>query len=162
LTEWLERKGPSLPLLQLADYAVFFSAIAANLLMVVIFLLRKAGKNDRAIAVGVVFLLLSIPIMAAMVINIVILQPWWKCALLAPILLFMALEWALDYIRRDNFRASRLLGLYLALFYLGLIGLTGYAFSTSKIQGLLTLPPYFANLAAAWYTHAKKPAAGSK
>jgi hypothetical protein len=159
--EWIEGKGLSLPMPQFADLVVCATAIAANLLMVIIFLLRRAGKNEKALSVGVAFLLLSIPLMAAMAMNIVAFRPWWKYALLVPILLFMALEWVMDYIRKDNFRSSRLLGLYLALFYLGLIGLTGYAFSTSKIQGLITLPPYFANLAVAWYAHAKKPTAGS-
>ena len=48
-----------------------------------------------------------------------------------------------------------MLGPYLALYYLGLLGMIGYAFGAGKLYGFITLATYFLNLAATGYSYSR-------
>jgi uncharacterized membrane protein len=61
----------------------------------------------------------------------------------------------LDYILKLDFRKSRLLGPYLVLFFLGQIGMIGYAFAVGALQGFVTLATYSLCLGAMRYAHVK-------
>ena len=66
-------------------------------------------------------------------------------------------ELLLDYVLEIDFRRThtRLLGPYLALFYLGQMGLIGYAFVVQPVYGFVTLATYFLNLLATWYSYSR-------
>jgi hypothetical protein len=72
-----------------------------------------------------------------------------------PLILHSIVELLLDYILKLDFRRTRLLGPYLVLFYLGQMGLIGYAFVVEPAYGFVTLATYFLCLGATRYAHAK-------
>jgi hypothetical protein len=64
-------------------------------------------------------------------------------------------EFVLDYWLELDFRHSRLLGPYLLLYYLALMGMIGYSFQVGRVFGFVTLATYFLQLAATGYSYRK-------
>ena len=54
-----------------------------------------------------------------------------------------------------DFRHTRLLGPYLGLYYLALMGMVGYSFSIGKPYGAVTPATYLLQLLATWYSYAR-------
>ena len=98
---------------------------------------------------------LALPLGAATTLNLLGKRDWWFVALPLPLILHCVVELLLDYILKLDFRKTRLLGPYLLLFYLGQMGLIGYAFVVAPACGFVTLATYFLCLGATRYAHAK-------
>lgn len=137
------------------DLLVFLAANVANLLMVVIFVVRTRGAVKAERALGIVVMAMALPVGAAAVWNALAGRPWWAVVLLLPFLLHCLLELLLDYVLKLDFRHTRLLGPYLAVFYLAQWGLIGYAFVASEVWGFVTLGTYFLCLGATWYSYTR-------
>jgi hypothetical protein len=137
------------------DLVVVVAANLFNLLMTAIFLTRPKGWRRFERVVGLIMVALALPLGAAVVLNLLIDREWWFVALPLPLILHSIVELLLDYILKLDFRKTRLLGPYLALFYLGQIGLIGYAFAVEPAYGFVTLATYFLCLGATRYAHAK-------
>ena len=141
--------------LQVVDQVVVVAANLFNLLMTAIFLTRPRGWKRFERIAGLVMVSLAVPLGTAAVLNLVNERPWWFVVLPLPLLLHCVAELLLDYVLKLDFRRTRLLGPYLALFYLGQWGLIGYAFVVKPLYGFVTLATYFLCLAATRYAHAK-------
>jgi len=137
------------------DLSVFVIANLTNLLLAIMFLFRARGRPKVGSVFGWVAVVLGIPLLAAVVLNALGGRPWWTLVLPGMLILYDAVEFVLDYILKFDFRHSRWLGPYLGLYYLSLMGMIGYTFTTGKPFGFITLATYFVNLAAtAWsYAH---------
>jgi uncharacterized metal-binding protein len=96
-----------------------------------------------------------LPLAGAAILNLLGNRGWWLVVLPLPLILHAVVELLLDYILKRDFRKTRLLGPYLALFYLGQWGLIGYAFVTNPVYGFVTLATYFLCLGATRYAHAR-------
>lgn len=142
-------------LLQMVDQVVVVAANLFNLLMTAIFLARPRGWKRFERIAGLVMVSLAVPLGTAAVLNLVNERPWWFVVLPLPLLLHCVAELLLDYVLKLDFRRTRLLGPYLALFYLGQWGLIGYAFVVKPLYGFVTLATYFLCLAATRYAHSK-------
>ena len=142
-------------LLQMVDQVVVVAANLFNLLMTAIFLARPRGWKRFERIAGLVMVSLAVPLGTATVLNLVNERPWWFVVLPLPLLLHCVAELLLDYVLKLDFRRTRLLGPYLALFYLGQWGLIGYAFVVKPLYGFVTLATYFLCLAATRYAHSK-------
>ena len=142
-------------LLQMVDQVVVVAANLFNLLMTAIFLARPRGWKRFERIAGLVMVSLAVPLGTAAVLNLVNERPWWFVVLPLPLLLHCVAELLLDYVLKLDFRRTRLLGPYLALFYLGQWGLIGYAFVAKPLYGFVTLATYFLCLAATRYAHSK-------
>jgi hypothetical protein len=142
-------------LLQMVDQVVVVAANLFNLLMTAIFLTRPRGWKRFERIAGLVMVSLAVPLGTAAVLNLVNERPWWFVVLPLPLLLHCVAELLLDYVLQLDFRRTRLLGPYLALFYLGQWGLIGYAFVVKPLSGFVTLATYFLCLAATRYAHSK-------
>ncbi|MHB1413770.1 MAG: hypothetical protein ACYC1C_00830 [Chloroflexota bacterium] len=138
-----------------SDIAVFFVANAANLLLAAMFLLRAQGMSAAARVSGTAVVILALPAAAAIVANALAGRNWWLAVLPLPFIVFCVVEFAFDYVLMLEFRSTGLLGPYLAIYYLGLLGLIGYTFLIDKPYGFATLVTYFVGLAATWYSFAK-------
>ena len=148
MPEWLNTRN--------IDLSVFAVANLANLLLIGIFLSRVWNRRQLEHNIfGVLFLLLAFPLIAAIVFNIATRREWWTIVLPALVVVFQLVELLLDYILKIDFRNTRLLGPYLGLYYLSLMGMIGYSFSVGKPYGFVTLVTYFLNLAATWYSYSK-------
>ena len=135
-----------------ADLAVIAIANVANLLMAGVFVARARKYPQLArYYLGIPLLVLGVPIGWIVVANGLGGRPWWTISLPLFFLAFLALELVLDYVRRAEFRQSRLVGPYLALYYVGFMLLIGYSFLAGGSLGFVTLATYFAMLGATAY-----------
>jgi hypothetical protein len=82
-------------------------------------------------------------------------REWWTTVLPALLLVFLLAEVALDYVARYEFRSTALLGPYLFLYYISILGMIGYAFLAEKTYGYFTLATYFLSQIAALYSYFK-------
>jgi hypothetical protein len=137
------------------DYSLFVVAILANLLMIGVFVAKARRLARLQYALGVALEVLALPLVVAIVLNALWQREWWTVALPLAMIAFLAVEFLFDYVWRLDFRRGRLLGPYLALYYVGFIALTGYAFSLGKPYGFAALATYFANLAATAYSYSR-------
>ena len=136
------------------DLLVVGIANLMNLLLIGMFLARGFGRPRTGRTFGTGVVVLAVPLAAAALWNAGTGRPWWTVALPAVMVAYCVVEFLLDYIYRVDFRHSRWLGPYLGLYYAGLIALIGYAFLVDNLLGYVTLVPYFAGLAATWYSYA--------
>jgi CubicO group peptidase (beta-lactamase class C family) len=137
------------------DLVVVVAANLFNLLMTSIFFTRPKGWRRFERVVGLFMVALVLPLGAAVILNLLAKREWWFVVLPLPLILHFVVELLLDYILKLDFRKTRLLGPYLALFYLGQMGLIGYAFVVQTAYGFVTLATYFLCLGATLYAHSK-------
>jgi CubicO group peptidase (beta-lactamase class C family) len=137
------------------DLVVVVAANLYNLLMTIIFFTRPKGWRRFERVVGLIMVALALPLGAAVALNLLAGRAWWFVVLPLPLILHCVVELILDYILKLDFRRTRWLGPYLGLFYLGQMGLIGYAFVVQPIYGFVTLATYFLCLGATRYAHAK-------
>lgn len=148
------------------DLAVFGLANLVNVLLIGIFLSRPPGWRRLERTLGWIFVALSLPVTALLVLNLLGGREWWAIAMPALLLAFIVVEFVLDYWLELDFRHSRLLGPYLLLYYLALMGLIGYTFLIGATYGFVTLVTYFAQLGATAYSyrrvgHGTRPGEGT-
>jgi hypothetical protein len=112
-------------------------------------------KVEHPQVVGLVWVIFILVLAVAVVFNIRAKREWW--VVLFPLLLgvFLIVEVALDYIARYDFRSTSLLGPYLLLYYVSIMGLIGYSFAAKKNYGFITLVTYFLSQIAALYSYFK-------
>jgi hypothetical protein len=87
--------------------------------------------------------------------NIAGKREWWTYVLPSILIIFLIVELLLDYILKIEFRKTRLLGPYLLLYYVSLMGMIGYSFGVDRVSGFVTLVTYFIQLAATAYSYVK-------
>lgn len=136
----------------LVDLTVIAVANLMNLIMVVVFLSRTA-LVPRIQIVGWIWGVFSLALAAAAVWNLRSKREWWAAVLPALLVLFLIVEILLDYILQLDFRSTRLLGPYLLLYYLSILGMVGYSFLVEKKYGAITLVTYFLSQIAALYSY---------
>ena len=134
------------------DLAMVVMAVAVNLLVAVMFLGRVRGTR-RANLWGWVAVALAVPVAAIAIWNLVGGRAWWTIVLPALYAAYALLELLLDGILKVDFRSSWLLAPYLVTYYVGLLGLVGYAFGVGAIEGFVSLAAYFLSLAATSYSY---------
>lgn len=137
------------------DLVVFGLANLMNIIMVIIFLSRARGLSRVEHVLGLVWAAFVIALTFIVVLNIKGRREWWTIALPSLLIAFLLLELVLDYILRLDFRNTRLLGPYLLIYYLSLMGMIGYSFLIGKPYGFVTLTTYFLNLFATFYSYLK-------
>jgi hypothetical protein len=142
---------------QAIDLVVVTIANLYNLLMTSIFLTRPRGWKRFERGAGLIMVALALPLAAAASLNLSAGRGVWLVVLPLPLILHCIVELLLDYILHIDFRRThtRLLGPYLALFYLGQWGLIGYAFFVAPAAGFLTLITYFLSLGGTRYAYAR-------
>jgi hypothetical protein len=145
----------SMPEMQAIDTVVAAIAIVVNLLMIGIFVSRPFGWRRLERVPGSIMIVLALPVLAAVLLNLNSGRAWWTAVLPLPFVVFCGVELALDYVLHIPFRHTRLLGPYLALYYLALMGLIGYAFGVREGYGFAALGAYLLGLLATWYSYAR-------
>ena len=134
------------------DLLVVALANLMNIIMVFIFYARTKGAQHPLVfgfTWGVFFLVLAV----AVFLNIKAKRAWWFIVLPLLLAMFLMLELVLDYVLQIEFRSTKLLGPYLGLYYISIMGMIGYAFLTEKKYGVITLVTYFASQIAALFSY---------
>jgi uncharacterized membrane protein YoaK (UPF0700 family) len=140
---------------QIVDCTLFAIANLVNILMIGIFLSRPRRLRHVEYLLGIVLLTLAIPLAISVVLNRVGKREWWTIVLPSLLIVFLIVEFILDYILKLNFRNTSLLWPYLLLYYLSLWGMIGYSFLIGKPYGFITLVTYFLHLGATWYSYSR-------
>jgi hypothetical protein len=128
---------------------------AFNILVIALFLARTAGSKRAEWVIGALIVGLGIPAGAAATMNVGDQREWWTIAFPLTFVFYCVVELVVDYILHWDFRATRYLWAYLALFYVAAIAMVGYSFGVHKLAGFLTLATYLIGLFAAWYSYSK-------
>ena len=137
------------------DLTVFLTANLYNLLLAVVLLARAREAKRLERQTGFLGMLLGIPLAIAAALNALEGRDWWAVVLPIPAALHCLVELFVDHLTPSNFRYTRWLWPYLALFYLGQWFLVGYNFLASQAYGTVTLVTYFLCLAATFYSYSK-------
>jgi len=138
------------------DLVVLLTANLYNLLLAAVFLARGRGLKGIERVTGLAAIGLTLPLVAAAVLDVLGGREWWRAALLLPLISFNLLELLLDYGLRLEFRRSKLVWPYISLYYLGLLAAMGYCFALGPLFGFVTLGTYFLNLATTRYGHTQR------
>jgi hypothetical protein len=119
-----------------------------NIIMVGVFIMRSMLNGHLAV-VGIIWVIFIMLLLMGVVFNINDRREWW--AIVIPLLLgiFLILEVVLDYILKLEFRNTPILGPYLLLYYVSILGMIGYSFRVEKKFGFITLVTYFLSQFAA-------------
>jgi hypothetical protein len=134
------------------DLTVIVVANLMNLMMVPVFILRTL-EVGRLGVVGLIWAAFILVLAPTIVQNARARREWWAMTLPSLLVLFLIVELALDYIARYDFRSTSLLGPYLLLYYVSILGMIGYAFLTEKRYGFVTLVTYFLSQIAALFSY---------
>jgi hypothetical protein len=137
------------------DQVMVVVANLINLIVIGIFVSRVRRNSNLEHSLGLFMVSLAIPIGAIVLHNSLDGREWWTVVLPSIMVLYLSLEFALDYALKIEFRNTIFLWPYLIVFYAALMGLIGFAFLTSRWQGYVTLLTYFLGLIATWYSHSK-------
>jgi hypothetical protein len=137
---------------QTVDLVVVTLANLMNIIMVFIFYLRTKGVQ-HSLVYGVTWGVFILILAGAVLFNIRAKRELWFIVLPILLALFLLVELVLDYIMQIEFRSTSLLGPYLLLYYVSIMGMIGYAFLTGKKLGVLTLITYFASQIAALFSY---------
>jgi len=136
------------------DLVVVAVANIMNIVMVVVFLLRTM-MVERLQVVCFIWAAFILVLVAVVVLNIRAKREWWAIVFPLFLAVFLIVEVALDYIVEYDFRSTVLLGPYLLLYYVSILGMIGYSFLTEKKCGFITLATYFLSQIAAFYSYFK-------
>ena len=136
------------------DLVVVALANLMNTIMVVVFVLRSSTIG-RLQVVGFVWAGMILVLACVVTLNVRAKRAWWTTVLPSLLLVFLIAEVALDYVGRYEFRSTALLGPYLFLYYISILGMIGYSFLTGKTYGFVTLATYFLSQIAALYSYSQ-------
>jgi hypothetical protein len=125
-----------------------------NLILIPIFILRsmRVETPQIVVAIWVLFILILV---AIVVLNARAKRDWWAIVMPALLAAFLIVEVVLDYMIDYDFRSTWLIGPYLLLFYVSIMGMIGYSFLTAKKLGFITLATYFLSQIFVFYSYFK-------
>jgi hypothetical protein len=126
-----------------------------NLILAAMMVTRVHGPPRMASALGVCAILLVIPVLGLVTLNAAKGRDWWTIVLPCFIAAFLLLTFVLDYSVHSNFRETRAIWPYVALYYFSLMMLVGYAFLVDRTLGFVTLGTYYICVAASIYEYVK-------
>jgi hypothetical protein len=122
--------------LGLLDLIFLLSALTFNLLIAGIFIADKLGRPGLIWAFGRAWLALAVPLGGVWLGYAAGGRPAWILACLGLVLLYMAVEWLLDYVLKLPFRQKLALHVpYIVLEYIALFSLIAIAFSIDRLWG---------------------------
>jgi hypothetical protein len=139
----------------MVDLVIVVATNLMSLLLAGMFILRAQHRSSAGETAGWLAVSMAIPLAVGLVVNILSQREWPFWALPLITISYCILELLLDGILKIDFRHNRLLGPYLAVYYLGQMAMIGYAFLVSKPFGFITLLTYFVNLGATAFSFAR-------
>ena len=139
----------------LIDISVVVFANFFNLAIAVIMLSRVKQWGRLEYVLGLLTSLGVIPVGWALFSNMHAGRSSWMVILPGVVMLFLVIEFLLDYVLKSDFRHTRWVGAYLLVFYLAQWAMIGYGFLADSTYGFVTLITYFISLAATGYSYKK-------
>jgi len=125
-----------------------------NIIMVVVFILRTMQTGHLQVF-GVVWVMFIVALAVVIFRNLQAKRGRWYIVLPLLMWTFLIIEVVLDYVLKSDFRNTGLIGPYLLLYYISILGMIGYSFLVGKKYGFITLVTYFLSQFAALYSYMK-------
>lgn len=138
---------------QTLDLVIVLIANVLNLILSAIFLNRVFGQQRWEKLLGYGTVIMAVPLAVIAVLNLANGRSWAFWVLPLMMVIYLVIEFLLDYVLKLNFRQTALLGPYLLTYYLALFAMIGYTFLAGKTCGYITLVTYFINLGATFYSY---------
>jgi hypothetical protein len=140
------------------EHLFFVLGLLNNLLLIVIFYLRKRHSMDAVRRVGYFYLALALPAICGMVLVARTENAWRYGVFLGIFLAFLILEWVYDFWLKVPFRQDwRLVTPYLVLYYAMNYGFVVMVWKTSLAGGILMLVLFVVQIVVNLVTHGKFP-----
>jgi hypothetical protein len=137
------------------DLIFLAAALAFNLLIAAIFIADKLGRSKLIRTLGQIWLTLALPLGVVLVWNWIVGRERWVLVCLGLVLLYMVVEWLLDYVLKLPFRQKPYLHVpYIILEYVALFSLIGIAFSIDRRWGWLVSVTFWMLMASLIYLYA--------
>ena len=136
------------------DLVAVSTANLFNIIMFIVFILRTMQTGHLQV-VGIVWVVFIVMLAVVVFYNIRAKRGRWFVILPLLLEIFLLAEVALDYILKYDFRSTSLVGPYLLLYYVSILGMVGYSFFVEKKYGFITLVTYFLSQFAALYSYMK-------
>lgn len=142
------------------DFIFVLCAIAFNWLIVGIFIATKHARIEWRTILGAAFVLLGIPFAGVFIGYLLNARNAWTMIWLGFVLLYIAVEFLLDYVLKIDFRQKPLTHIpYIVLEYIALFSLIGIAFSIDRAWGWIVALSFWAVIASLIYLYwGKQPA----
>ncbi len=127
-----------MPSIKAIDWLFLISATLFNLLIAAIFIAQKQGAEDWVARFGRIWLLTAIPLLIVFVNYLQADKPAWVRWGLGVVLLYMLVEFLLDFVFKFDFRAQWLTHApYIVLEYAALFSLIAIAININQKLGWL-------------------------
>jgi hypothetical protein len=137
------------------DLVFLLAALAFNLLIAGIFIADKLDRQKLIRAFGLIWLCLALPFGGVLLGYWTSGREWWVLVCLGVVLLYMAVEWLLDYALKIPFRQKLHLHVpYIILEYIALFSLIGIAFSVDRLWGWIISIAFWIVMASLIYLYA--------
>lgn len=137
------------------DLVFLLAALAFNLLIAAIFIADKLGRQKLIRRLGLIWLALALPLGLALVRYWAAGRNPWIPVGLGLVLVYMAVEWLLDFVLKVPFREKLYLHVpYILLEYVALFGLIGVAFSIDRAWGWAVSVTFWIVMAGLIYRYA--------
>jgi hypothetical protein len=141
--------------MDLFDWVFGLSALAFNLLIAGIFIADKLGRPKLIRTLGLIWLSLALPLGVVLVRYWAVGRAVWILVCLGLVLVYMAIEWLLDYGLKVPFRQKLYWHVpYIMLEYVALFSLIGIAFSIDRVWGWTVSVAFWIVMASLIYLYA--------
>ena len=131
------------------DLLFVLSAVAFNLCVVGVYLSEKFGRAKLLRLFGIMTIVLALPFAIVLLAYLTEGKELWKLAFLGVTLIYLFLEWLLDFKLKVDFRTAWITHApYIVLFYIVLAGLIRIAFSIDRAWGWAVSITFWMLLAA--------------
>jgi hypothetical protein len=162
-TGLLAAEMPPLAPIEWFDWVFLLAALAFNLLIAGIFILDKLKRPRLMRALGLIWLALALPLGAVFLRYVAGGREARSLVCLGLVLIYMAVEWLLDYWLKIPFRQKLHLHVpYILLEYVALFSLIGIAFSIDRLWGWAVSITFWIVMASIIYLYAGYLYAGRK
>ena len=139
------------------DLLFVLSAVAFNLLIASIFLASKKNNLQLVRRIGILMLLLALPLAIVFIAYLVEGRPLRIMIYFLGILLYMLVEWLLDFVFKYDFRSKAITHVpYILLEYVALFSLIGISFDIDRTWGYIVSVSFWILMGCLIYLYASK------
>jgi hypothetical protein len=146
--------------MSLVDYMIVLTGVSFHLIIAAIYIASKRRRMDLVKKLGYFIVAMALPVSITLVSYALTEHPPKLLLYLAAILLYLVLEFLLDFVFKIDFRKKPAIHVpYIVIFYLACFGFIGIAFSIGTFWGYAVSGSFWLLLASLIYllTGKKKP-----
>jgi hypothetical protein len=138
--------------MSLVDYMIALTGVSFHLIIAGIYVASKHQRMDLVKKLGYFIVAMALPVSITLVYYALTEQPSKLLLYLTAILVYLVLEFLLDFVLKVDFRKKPVIHVpYIVMFYLACFGFIGVAFSFSSFWGYAMSGSFWLLLASLIY-----------